>query len=284
MNCSHFFMSTKLFSWRGMLPLWLLIFALRASAEEGLTIGWTNNFLTVSAPWIPGEFVKINYLEAFCRSGSTHQEWKKSTIPHQTRLLNADAKRQRLRLLTTVEPGVEITHEIEASQDEVTFKLEIKNTGDQYVDVQWFQPCIRVDRFTALPQSNYFSRCFIYTERGLTMLDRGQRTEEAWYRGGQVYLPAGVNTNDVNPRPISVERPVNGLIGCFSFDHKYLLASAWSATQELCQGVAVCAHSDPRIGGLQPHESKQLKGKMYLLTNDPDALLKRYQHDFPAKH
>jgi hypothetical protein len=116
------------------------------------------------------------------------------------------------------------------------------------------------------------------------MLDRGQRTEEALYRGGQVYLPAGVNTNDVNPRPISLERPVNGLIGCFSFDDKYLLASAWSDTQELCQGVAVCAHNDPRIGGLQPHEVKHLKGKLYLLPDQSAELLRRYQRDFGATH
>ena len=102
----------------------------------------------------------------------------------------------------------------------------------------------------------------------------------AIYKGGQVYVPATVPLSDVNPRPISAIQPVNGLIGCFSADEKSLLATAWSETQELFQGVIVCLHNDPRIGGLQPGETKRLKGKIYILPNDPAKLLRRYQADF----
>jgi len=38
---------------------------LPASAAEGLNIGWTNNFLTISGRQVPGDFIRINYLEAF---------------------------------------------------------------------------------------------------------------------------------------------------------------------------------------------------------------------------
>ena len=55
---------------------------------------------------------------------------------------------------------------------------------------------------------------------------------------------------------------------------------AWDQTQELFQGVIVCLHNDPRIGGLKPAEIKKLHGKVYLLRNDPKALLKRYERDF----
>ena len=84
----------------------------------------------------------------------------------------------------------------------------------------------------------------------------------------------------MNPRPISVIQPVNGLIGCFSTDEKSLLAVAWSDTQELFQGVIICLHNDPRIGGLLPGETKRLKGKIYILANDPAKLLQRYEADF----
>ena len=109
-----------------------------------------------------------------------------------------------------------------------------------------------VDRFTGLKQADYIRRSFIFTSDGLTTLDRSRRTEEALYRGGQVYVPEGIDLEDVNPRPISPDKPVNSLIGCFSEDGKYLLATAWNRTQELFQGVAVCLHADFRLGGLLP--------------------------------
>jgi len=60
-----------------------------------------------------------------------------------------------------------------------------------------------------------------------------------------------------------------------------ILASAWEPYQELFQGVGVCIHSDIRIGGLAPKETKHIRGKIYIVKADPAALLRRYQHDFP---
>jgi hypothetical protein len=219
-------------------------------------------------------------MEAFCRSGSTRRPWNQTTIPHKTELIQADEAGRHLRLRTIVEPGVEILHDLRAGQDEVDFRLELKNKSDQPVDVQWFQPCMRVDRFTGLNQSNYIRRSFIFTQAGLTTLDKTRRAEEALYRGGQVYVPAAIDLEDVNPRPISPDQPVNGLIGCFSQDDEHLLAMAWDQTQELFQGVIVCLHNDPRVGGLKAGETKRLRGKVYFLKNDPAELLKRYRRDF----
>ena len=60
-----------------------------------------------------------------------------------------------------------------------------------------------------------------------------------------------------------------------------ILASAWEPYQELFQGVITCVHSDFRIGGLAPSETKQIRGKLYLMPADVDTLLKRYERDFP---
>jgi hypothetical protein len=266
-------------------PKWCFLIAMFLSSSdtqsaEGLRVNWTNNMLTISGPQIPGGSVDIWYLEAFCRSGSTHRQWNQTTIPHKTELLEQDKSGKHLRLRTVVEPNVEVIHDIRAGRDDVDFHLALKNKGAQPVDVQWFQPCMRVGRFTGLNQSNYIRSSFIFTRDGLTTLDKTRRTEEAVYRGGQVYVPADINLDDVNPRPISPDRPVNGLIGCFSQDGQFLLAMAWDQTQELFQGVIVCLHNDPRIGGLKAGESKKLHGKVYLLKNDPQALLKRYRRDF----
>jgi len=275
-------------TWYSLLPLglvlgiWVLVGPCAASsapAAEALSLNWTNNLLTISGPNLFGEKVEVWYLEAFCHRDSTRRDWGKTTLPHKTHLISAEP--HHLSLLTTIAPGVEMRHEISSSADEVEFEFEIKNRGGHPVDLEWFEPaCIRVDRFTGLNQSNYISRSFIYTSQGLTTMDHTRRREEALYRGGQVYVPKGVNLDDVNPRPISPDQPVNGLIGCFSADGKQLLATASDSTHELFQGVYVCLHSDPHVGGLAAGETKKVKAKIYFLKNDPVELLKRYQTDF----
>ena len=259
----------------------ILLVAGKAAAAEVLTISWTNNLLTVSSPHLPGQTLDIWYLEAFCRRGSTQREWRQTTLPHKTTLLAADPAGRSLRFRTLVEPDVEVRHEIRAGADELDFRFDFTNHSAQAVDLEWFQPaCIRVERFTGCTQSNYTARSFIFTDRGLTPLDRMKRREDALYRGGQVYVPRGINLDNVNPRPICEDRPVNGLIGCFSADGQFLLATASDQTQEVFEGVYVCLHSDPRVGGLRGHEGKTIRSKVYLLKNDPPALLKRYQADF----
>ena len=89
--------------------------------------------------------------------------------------------------------------------------------------------------------------------------------------------------NDVNPRPLSTIVPSNGLIGCYSADGSMIMASAWEPYQELFQGVLVCLHSDFRIGGLKPGETKTIRGKIYLVKNDVPALVKRFEGDFPTQ-
>src|ERR671922_311784 len=75
--------------------------------------------------------------------------------------------------------------------------------------------------------------------------------------------------------------PDNGLIGCFSADEKTLMAIAFEPYQELFQGIVACIHSDFRIGGLAPGETKKIRGKIYILPANAEALLKRYHRDFP---
>jgi hypothetical protein len=251
-----------------------------AIAQQPLTLGWTNNMLRISGPQVPGDFIEIWYLEAFCRSGSTHREWDKTTISHRTELISATP--QKIRLRTKVEPSIVLEHEITAGTDEVDFKVSARNDGREFADVQWFQPCVRVDRFTGAKQNNYIQKSFIFTKDGAKLLSDLPRNEEAIYHGGQVYVPQGISLADVNPRPISDVKPANNLIGCYSNDEKKLLATAWDSTQELFQGVIVCLHNDPRIGGLKSSESKSLHGKLYLLENDINTLLARYKKDFPS--
>jgi hypothetical protein len=258
-------------------------FAQTQAAEGGLRISWTNNLLTVSAPNLPGGKMDIWYLEAFCRKGAHNQDWGKTTIPHKTTLLEADPDGKQLKLRTTI-GDVEMMHVLRAEADNIDIHYLLVNNGAEPSPIEWFQPaCIRVDKFTGCQQSNYTAKSFIFTEHGLTTLDKTRRTEEALYRGGQVYVPKGINLEDANPRPLCQDAPTNGLIGCFSADNQYLLATAFNSTHELFEGVYVCLHSDPQVGGLKSGESRSIHGKIYFLKNDVPALLKRYRADFPVR-
>jgi hypothetical protein len=248
--------------------------------SDMLRIHWKDNILTISGDELPGKKMEVLYIEDFCKTGSTNRKWEETIIPHKTELISADDNNTHIKLRTIVQGDIEVTHDIRTQKDQVEFNLVLHNKGNKAIDVDWFQPCIRIDKFTNRKQEDYLSRCFIFTNSGLTTLDKTRRTEESVYKGGQIYVPAGINLNDVNPRPLSPDQPVNGLIGCFSDDNKYLMATAWDNYQELFQGIFVCIHSDPRIGGLEAGEVKKLRGKIYIVKNDPKKLLQRYQGDF----
>jgi hypothetical protein len=263
----------------------VVFFAPAAAAEKSppLTLSWANNFLTVHAAKVPGGEVKIQYLEAYCRAGSSDRDWGQTVIKHKTALVSRTSDGKSLKLRCTLADGVVVNHEITAGDDEVTFRLVAANPTDNTSEAHWAQPCIRVNTFAGKRQKDYVRQCFIFIDGKLTRLPTQPWAEKARYIAGQVYCPANVDRRDVNPRPLSVLAPRIGLIGCFSGDGKMLVASAWEPYQELFQGVAVCVHSDFRIGGLKPGESKKIRGKIYLMSADPDALLRRYQRDFPEQ-
>jgi hypothetical protein len=259
-----------------------VLFPTHARAAQDTKISWTNNVLTVSDARLPGGKLEVWYLEAFCHSGAWARNWSRTTLHHKTTLTWADPAGQRLKFRTIVEPKIEVVHEIRVVDDGLDVSFDLSNQGADAVDLQWFEPaCIRVANFTACGQSNYVGRSFIFTSRGLTALDQLRRTTNALYPGGQVYLPGNISRADANPRPICMDHPLNGLIGCFSADNRWLLATASDHTHELFEGVYVCLHSDPEVGGLAAGETKRVRSKIYLLPADSQALLQHYHRDFP---
>ncbi len=257
-----------------------------AAAEKngrGLAIAWKDNYLTVRGADLPGGEVKIHYLEAYCRPGSTDRDWSETVIGHRTELVSAGDDGRRLELKCRLKDGVEVKHVIVARDDEVEFQLAAHNPTSKESAAHWAQPCIRVDKFTGSTQADYLPQCFVFLDGALTRLPTEPWAERARYVPGQVYCPRGVNRNDVNPRPLSSLVPSNGLCGCFSADGKKVLAVAWEPYQEIFQGVVTCIHSDFRIGGLKPGETKRIRGKLYLVDADVPALIKRYERDFPEQ-
>lgn len=276
------------------LAIALLVCGLIHACVHAVELSWARNYLTLSGPEIPGGSVTIHYLEAFCRDGSTARPWQFSVIPHETRLIEASPDKSRVVLESRLEDGVIVRHTITADADSVDFRIIARNPTEIASDAHWAQPCMRVDNFVGVAHGKdtdaYLGRSFVF--------DRSPGTDEpvlkflnewkpwarsARYTPGQVWPGPGVPRNDVNPRPLNPRSTANGLIGCVSADGRKLLAMAWEPYQELFQGVVTCLHSDFRIGGLKPGETKNIRGKIYLIDNDPAKLSNRYEHDFPNR-
>jgi hypothetical protein len=226
--------------------------------------------------------VRVRFLEAFCRANSTYTDWAKTQIAHKTELVSAGSDGQSLELRSRLEDGVVVTHEITAKCDEVQFQLTAHNPTKTVSEAHWGQPCIRgVESFTGGGLKDYLHQCFIFLDGKLTRMPTRPWAEKALCTPGQVYCPKHVNRRDVNPHPLSELVPSNGLIGCCSHDNKMILATAWEPYQDLFLGIVACLHADFHIGGLQPGETKKIRGKIYLLNSGVDELLRRYERDFP---
>jgi len=263
---------------------------LSAGDEPGpLAISWEKNYLTIRGKF-PGDEIRIMYLEAYCRPGSTDRDWGQTVIPHQATQLPAEKNDGAIRLEDILADGVVVKHVIKATADEVDFRVAAHNPTDKESLAHWAQPCIRVDKFTGAGTSDarvlvpaYAKKCFLFLNGQLTRMPTEPWADKARYTPGQVYCPKGVDRNDVNPRPLSNLVPTSGLCGCFSGDEKMIMAVAWEPYQEIFQGVIACIHSDFRIGGLKPGEKKQIRGKLYIVPADVPKLVARYEKDFPEQ-
>ena len=252
--------------------------------ESRLVINWDKNFLTVAGDF-PGGEIKINYLEAYCRAGSTDADWRTHTvIPHTAEKLASSHPPHEIHLLNRLADGVVVQHVVTAKHDEIDFRLVAENPTAVESQAHWAQPCIRLDKFTGRDKLDYVPLCFVFVDGKLARLPTQPWATEARYTPGQVYCPKHVPRTDVNPRPLSSIVPSSGLCGCYSGDEKWIMATAWEPYQELFQGVATCMHSDFRIGGLKPGEKKTIRGKMYIVPAvDIVKLVARYERDFPEQ-
>lgn len=254
-----------------------------------MRIQWEKNYLTIAGDHLPGP-IRIHYLEAYCRPGSTDRDWRETVIRHKAELVSTSRDGSVIKLKDTLADGVVVTHVITARPDEVDFRVTAHNPTDTESQAHWAQPCIRVDAFTGANPADarlvvppYARQCFLFIGGKLTLLPTQPWAEKARYVPGQVYRPAHVDRNDVNPRPLSDLVVSNGLCGCYSQDRRMIMAVAWEPYQEVFQGVITCIHNDFRLGGLKPHETKQVRGKIYLVPADEPALLQRFERDFPEQ-
>jgi hypothetical protein len=94
-----------------------------ASAMEPLTLARHRDWLVIRGLHLPDGEIRIHYLEAYCRAGSTDADWVKHTvIPHRSELLSTSADGQQMKLRDTLEDGLVVEHTITVDGDHVDFR------------------------------------------------------------------------------------------------------------------------------------------------------------------
>jgi hypothetical protein len=268
----------------------LVLPAIAPAADPAhLAISWDRNYLSIRGDF-PGSEIRIHYLEAYCRPGSTDREWRETVIPHTAEKIAVEGDGRIIKLRDKLADGVVVEHTITASKDDIDFRLTAHNPTEKASEAHWAQPCIRVDKFTGTTNTDarelvpqYARKCFLFLDGKLQRLPTEPWADKARYVPGQVYCPKNVDRNDVNPRPLSSLVPSNGLCGCFSADERQIVAVAWEPYQEIFQGVIACIHNDFRVGGLAAGETKKIRGKLYIVSADVAALVARFERDFPEQ-
>ncbi|MCG8586956.1 MAG: hypothetical protein MI757_19805, partial [Pirellulales bacterium] len=201
-----------------------------AADKRTLALERDGHWLVIHAPHISGKAIRINYLEAYCRAGSTDADWVKHTvIAHKSELLSVSDDKKTVRLRDTIADGVVVQHTITAGDDEVDFRLVAHNPTKKRGKAHWAQPCIRLAAFTGFDPrgkdiNDYLPKCFVFLDGKLARMPTRDWSRKARYTPGQVWCPKGVPRTDVNPRPLSKNITSNGLIGAFSADDKYIFA------------------------------------------------------------
>lgn len=150
--------------------------------------------------------------------------------------------------------------------------------------------------FSAYPEPYelFAARCFVFTKDGYTTLDKTRRLPTTRFPADdpinnppwvQVYLPSWAGDAPMLPfawAGVSPDRVTATVAGVISRDGKHLAAIANDSATSISQVWVDCLHNDPewrRSGGADSPATWRLK--IYVMENDPDALLRRVAIDFP---
>ena len=144
------------------------------------------------------------------------------------------------------------------------------------------------------PYPEFVKRCFLFTEKGVVFLDKTTRrpipvrpADDRYNNPPWVQMYVGVWQDVPKTHPqgwadYSPDRYTATVIGVVSRDRKHLAALANDSTNTMCQAWHDCLHNNPQwLPAASPPEQRVWRLKVYVMENNPDALLARTIKDFP---
>jgi len=199
---------------------------------------------------------------------------------------------------THVVPGVIGAGDDGAAMAYADFNIVIKGNSPESVrGITSLNPCWQMRRAEGFSSDdkfveNFVNQCFIFTEKGFTMLGDttrfpdtrrpadDRRNSPPWV---QNYYPAW-RQHPGQPEAfwgISTDQPIYSLVGEVSRDGKYLTAFGCLQTNQLGQGWHDCLHISPNLRVEYDEATNETRShwRMYFMENDPDRLLRMYLVD-----
>ncbi|RKX29282.1 MAG: hypothetical protein DRP71_16460 [Verrucomicrobia bacterium] len=144
------------------------------------------------------------------------------------------------------------------------------------------------------PYPEFVKRCFIFTDKGRTFLNDTERRKiparpatDPENNPPWVQSYVGVWENPPEPESASwadtsSDRYVVPIIGVVSTDGKHLVALVDDSADSMSQAWHDCLHTNAKWQPVDTAPADQTwRMKVYLMDNDPDALLERARQDFP---
>jgi len=214
-----------------------------------------------------------------------------------------------LRHRDRAQPHVVIVTTVTPEPNAVEFVARVELDKDKYPNAKmpdsppWLNLCWQLQRapiFASNPEPypEFVKRCFIFTDEGLTYLDKTVRREipcrpaEHRYNNPpwvQMYVGTWQQVPEVRGESWADYSPtqyITTVIGATSRDGKYLTAIANGSATNMCQAWHDCMHNNPQwLPENAPTDERRWRLKIYAMENDTEKLLARVGEDFPdAKH
>lgn len=171
--------------------------------------------------------------------------------------------------------------------------------GEMPSEMPFVNLCWQVRRAPAFaskpdPYPEFVKRCFIFTAKGRTFLHETERRKIPVRPGDdpynnppwvQMYAAAWLPLPKASPdswADYSPDQYTTPVIGVVSRDGKYLAALANDSATVMAQAWHDCLHNNPLwTPDNAPPLQRRWRLKVYAMPNDPNALLKRVEKDFP---
>lgn len=163
-----------------------------------------------------------------------------------------------------------------------------------FVNLCW--QLVRTPSFASAPDPypEFIKRCFIFTEKGVTFLDKTTRRKipvrppdhpynnPPWV---QMYVGIWQEVPKAGPdswADYSPDRYIYRIIGAVSRDGKYLAALANDSATLMAQAWHDCLHNNANWTPADaPPERRTWRIKLYVMENSPQKLLRKVKRDFP---
>lgn len=197
-------------------------------------------------------------------------------------------------LVTTVTP--------EPDAVEFVARAELERPGEgmlptnlPFVNMCW--QLRRAPNFASAPDPypEFVKRCFLFAEKGITFLDKTNRRKipcrpaEDQYNNPpwvQMYVGMWQQIPQAGPTSwadYSTDYYTTPIVGTVSRDGKWLTAIANDSANTMAQAWHDCMHNNPPwLPANATAADKRWRVKIYVMKNDPDALLARVVKDFPG--